>query len=90
MGDIIISFKIFPSEASVDLRLLRDKIKRQLPRFASVHGFAEEPVAFGLSALIVHIILPEDRSGVLDEVERHLSKMKEIGQIESIMVRRRP
>lgn len=90
MGDIVISFKIFPSEASVDLRLLREKIKKQLPRFASVHGFTEEPVAFGLSVLIVHIILPEDRSGVLDEVERHLTKMKEIGQIESIMVRRRP
>lgn len=89
MGDIVISFKIFPSEASVDLRLLREKIKKQLPRFASVHGFAEEPVAFGLSVLIVHIILPEDRSGVLDEVERHLTKMKEIGHLESIMVRRR-
>ena len=89
MGDIVISFKIFPSEASIDLTLLREKIKRQLPRFASVHGFAEEPVAFGLSALIVHIILPEDRSGGLDEVERHLTKMKEISQIESIMVRRR-
>jgi len=89
MGDIVISFKLFPSEASVDLELLRKKIKGQLPTFASVHGFAEEPVAFGLSTLIVHIILPEDRSGVLDEVERHLTKMKEVGQIETIMVRRR-
>ena len=88
MGKIVISFKIFPSEATVDLNLLKEKIEKQLPKFASVRGFAEDPIAFGLSALITHIVLPEDRSGVLDEVESHLLKIKEVGQIETIMVRR--
>ena len=88
MGNIVISFKIFPSEASVDLNLLKEKIKEQLPKFASVRGFAEEPIAFGISALIAHIVLPEDRSGVLDEVEGYLLKIKEVSQIETIMVRR--
>jgi len=88
LGKIVISFKIFPSEATVDLNLLKEKIKKRLPKFASVHGFAEEPIAFGLSALLAHIILPEDRSGVLDEVESYLLKIKEVSQIETIMVRR--
>jgi translation elongation factor aEF-1 beta len=88
LGNIVISFKIFPSEATVDLNLLRERIEEQLPKFASVRGFAEEPIAFGLSALIAHIILPEDRSGVLDEVESYLLRIKEISQIETIMVRR--
>jgi len=88
LGNIIISFKIFPSEATVDLKLLKEKIKKHLPKFASIHGFAEEPIAFGLSALITHIIIPEDRSGVLDEVETYLLKIKEVSQIETIMVRR--
>ena len=88
MGNIVISFRIFPSMATVDLNLLKEKIKKRLPKFASVHGFAEEPIAFGLSALIAHIILPEDRSGVLDEVESYLLKIKEVSQIETIMVRR--
>ena len=88
MGNVVISFKIFPSEATVDLDLLREKIKKGLPEFASVHGFAEEPIAFGLKALIVHIILPEDRHGVLDEVETYLLKIGEISQIETLMVRR--
>jgi translation elongation factor aEF-1 beta len=88
LGNIVISFKIFPSEATVDLNLLQKKIEKRLPKFASVHGFAEEPIAFGLSALIAHIVLPEDRSGVLDEVENYLLKIKEISQIETIMVRR--
>lgn len=88
MGKIVISFKIFPSEATVDLSLLKEKIEKGLPEFASVHGFAEEPIAFGLKALIAHIILPEDRSGILDEVENYLLKIGEISQIETLMVRR--
>jgi elongation factor 1-beta len=88
LGNIIISFKIFPSEATVDLTLLKEKIEKRLPKFASVRGFAEEPIAFGLSALITHIVIPEDRSGILDEVESYLLKIKEISQIETIMVRR--
>jgi elongation factor 1-beta len=88
LGKIVISFKIFPSEATVDLSLLKEKIEKGLPEFASVHGFAEEPIAFGLKALIAHIILPEDRSGILDEVENYLLKIGEISQIETLMVRR--
>jgi len=88
LGKVVISFRIFPSEATVDLNLLKEKIKKELPEFASVHGFAEEPIAFGLKALIAHIILPEDRSGVLDELESYLLKIGEISQIETLMVRR--
>jgi len=88
LANIVISFKIFPSDATVDLNLLKEKIKKELPKFASVRGFAEEPIAFGLSALIAHIVLPEDRSGVLDEVENYLLKIKEVSQIETIMVHR--
>jgi len=88
VANVLISFKIFPSEATVDLNLLKEKIKEELPRFASVYGFAEEPIAFGLSALIAHIILPEERPGGLDEVERYLLKIEEISQIETLMVRR--
>jgi elongation factor 1-beta len=88
LGNIIISFRIFPSETTVDLNLLKEKVEKGLPDFASVHGFAEEPIAFGLKALIVHIVIPEDRSGVLDEVESYLLKIGEISQIETVMVRR--
>jgi len=88
MANVLISFKIFPSEATVDLNLLKEKIKKGLPEFASIYGFGEEPIAFGLSALIAHVIVPEERSGGLDEVERYLLEIEEISQIETLMVRR--
>jgi len=88
LGRIVIAYKIFPSEASVDLKLLKEKIKKQLSDIASVQRFAEEPIAFGLSALIVNMILPEDKEGILDETEKRLTDMEEVSQIQTLGVNR--
>lgn len=88
MGKIIIAYKIFPSESGIDLELLKEKIKKQLSDIASVQRFAEEPIAFGLSALIVNMVLPEDKEGILDETEKRLTDIEEVGQIQTIGVNR--
>jgi translation elongation factor aEF-1 beta len=88
MGKIVIAYKIFPSESSVDLKLLQEKIKKELSDIASVQRFAEEPIAFGLSALIVNMVLPEDKEGILDETEKRLTGIEEVGQIQTLGVNR--
>jgi len=88
MGKIVIAFKIFPSESTVDLDLLKEKIRKELSDISSVQKFAEEPIAFGLSALIVNMVLPEDKEGILDETEKRLSSIEEVGQIQTIAVNR--
>jgi len=45
-------------------------------------------VAFGLNALIAHILLPEDKSGGLDEIENNIQKVEGVSQIQMIAVRR--
>ena len=88
MGKIIIAYKIFPSESTVDLELLKEKIEKQLSVFASAQKFAEEPIAFGLSALKVTMIIPEDEEGILEKVESRLNELEEIGQIQTLGVSR--
>jgi len=88
MARIVVSIKIFPSDITVDLSQLKEKIEKELPKYASVYKFDEEPIAFGLSALIAHIIIPEEKSGALDKVEKQLQAIDEISQIETQMVRR--
>lgn len=88
MARVVVSLKIFPSDISVDLRNLKEKIKNALPGYASVYGFEEEPIAFGLVALIAHIVLPEDLAGGLDEVENRLRDISDVSDIQTIMVRR--
>jgi translation elongation factor aEF-1 beta len=87
MGKIIIAYKIFPSESTVDLELLKEKIKKQLSDIALNQRFAEEPIAFGLSALKVNMVIPE-KEGILDETEKRITDLKEVGQIETLGVTR--
>ena len=88
MGNVIISYKIFPTDIIVDFTDLKKKIEGCLPEFTSIYGFGEEPIAFGLNALIVHIKIPEDKSGVLDQVEENFSMISEVSQVQPDMVRR--
>jgi translation elongation factor aEF-1 beta len=87
MGKIVIAYKIFPSESTVDLELLKEKIKKQLSDIASIQRFAEEPIAFGLCALKVNMVIPE-KAGILDETEKRLTDLEEVGQIETLGVTR--
>ena len=87
MGKIVIAYKIFPSEAGIDLELLKEKIKKQLSGIASIQRFAEEPIAFGLSALKVNMVLPE-KEGILEETEKRMTDIEEVGQIQTLGVNR--
>lgn len=88
MGRIVISFKIFPTGVEVNLEELKKTIEKALPKSTNIYGYETEPLAFGLNALIAHIIIPEDESGLLDKVEEELSHIPEVSQIETVMVRR--
>lgn len=88
MGSVVVSYKIFPIDITVDFDKLKKKIEDCLPEFASIYGFGQEPVAYGLNVLITHIKIPEDKSGVLDDLEKKLQEISEISQVQPGMVRR--
>jgi elongation factor 1-beta len=88
LGSVVIAYKIFPVDITVSFDDLKKKIEQSLPEFASVYGYGEEPIAFGLKALLVQIKFPEDKTGVLEEFEKKLESISEISQVQTIMVRR--
>ncbi len=88
MARVLVSMKIFPSDVDVNRDALRRKIEENLPEYASVYKFEEEPIAFGLVALIAHILVPEDRTGGVDGVESSLREIEEISDFQTLMVRR--
>ena len=81
MGKIVIAYKILPSESTVDLEALKVKIKEKLEGVAAVQKFAEEPIAFGLCALKVNMVLAE-KEGIMDETEKILNDIEEVGQLQ--------
>ena len=72
-----IQFKIMPEGVDVDLEKLKADIKAKVESFESgvFNDAKEEPIAFGLKALIVTIALSEDEES--DAVEAAISELKE-------------
>ncbi len=74
--------KIMPSGPEVDMEKLKEEIKQQVSDLAEVRDFAEQPIAFGIKALIALVML-EDAEGGTDKVEEAISR---IDGVESVQV----
>ena len=88
MARVMVSLKIFPSDIIADMNGVKQAITRSLEGIATIYKFDEEPVAFGLVALVAHILMPEEASGVMDEVERRLKSINGISEVEVLLSRR--
>lgn len=82
MAKVLASIKIFPSDANINLDALKTKIQASLPAGATVQRFEEEPIAFGLVALIAHVLLPEDVEGKMDQVEEGIRSVELVSEIQ--------
>jgi len=83
-----IQFKIMPKSLDVDLEKLKSEIKTKVETFESgvFNEAKEEPIAFGLKALIVTIALSEDEES--EAVEKAISEIEGISSVELIDYRR--
>jgi len=79
--------KIFPSDVSIDLKKLEEQLRNGLPEDASILKVQEEPIAFGLVALIVTISMAE-KDGVIDKVEKALTSTPNVGEVQTVAVGR--
>jgi len=77
-----------PENLEVDLEELKTKIKEKVESFESgvFNEAKEEPIAFGLKALIVTIALSEDEE--VDSVENTIKEIEGISSVELIDYRR--
>lgn len=86
MAKVLASIKIFPTDANIDLSALKSKISQSLPSGSTVQKYDEEPVAFGLVALIAHVVLPEDVEGKMDQVEEAIKSVELVSEIQVLRV----
>ncbi|MCX9011597.1 MAG: elongation factor 1-beta [Candidatus Methanoperedens sp.] len=80
MGEVAAKIKIMPSGMDIDLNRLKEDIKKAIPPGARLHGFSEEPVAFGLKALIA-IVKVGDIEGGTEKVEEAFGKVKGVESV---------
>ena len=87
MGRVVATIKIFPEDVIIGVNHIKQAIERELPEDVTIHKLVEEPIAFGLVALIAHVVIPEEE-GRLDAVEQILQTIEGVGQTEVLLVRR--
>ena len=85
MGSYVIRVKLLPEDTTTDHQKILDTVAGLLPPFAQIRGHKIEPIAFGLSAIIVDVVTPEEE-GMVDKIEEIISKAPLVSQYEVLGV----
>ncbi len=87
MGLSAIQYKIMPESLEIDLKIIEEKIKSILEEMGGIFsGVEEEPIAFGLKALIVSFGYPEEKE--IDEIGNKFNEIEGVSSTEMIDYRR--
>src|SRR5260370_34450792 len=73
MGSYLVRVKVMPSGPEVPSDKLLESVKGVLGKEMSLKGSKVDPIAFGLYALIVDVVAPEEE-GMVDKVEQAIAK----------------
>lgn len=87
MGSVLIRLKVLPDDVSVSLDELAEQISVKLPQGSFLLRKAKEPIAFGLSALILDIKVAEGE-GTLDRLESSIKEVEHVSQVDVVGVSR--
>lgn len=87
MGEVVATIRLMPESPEVDLEKMKTDIQASIPEGAEFHKIEEEPIAFGLVALNVMVVVG-DAEGGTEKVEENLSKVEGVSNIEVTDTRR--
>jgi len=87
MGEVAAQIKIMPNGPDVDLKGLSARIESEVAQYGRVHSCEVQPIAFGLKALLITVIV-EDKEGGTELVEASLSVIEEVESVQVVAVTR--
>jgi elongation factor 1-beta len=87
MGSLIVRMKILPNDVDIKTDNLIESIKAKLPERMTVRKALDEPIAFGLVAVIVDIQIDE-KEGLMDALEGAVRSSDLVSQADVIGVSR--
>ncbi|MFH1229471.1 MAG: elongation factor 1-beta [Candidatus Aenigmatarchaeota archaeon] len=76
MGMVAAEFKIMPESTDVDL----ENLKVEISKVMKLQDSKIEPIAFGLNALNILIVVPDKE---MEDVEGKLRKIKGVSEVEA-------
>jgi translation elongation factor aEF-1 beta len=88
MAKVLVSMKIFPEDITIPLAKLKEQVQAIIPQDSKILRFEEEPIAFGLSALIAHVLIPEEKQEQLENIENSIRGIQGVSNLETFMMQR--
>ncbi|MET1101856.1 MAG: elongation factor 1-beta [Pyrodictiaceae archaeon] len=88
MAKVLVVVKVYPSGIEVDLDSLAKAIGDKLPEGYEITRYDKEPIAFGLSALRLYILMPEDVEGGTTRLEELIQGIDGVEELEIEAVHR--
>jgi len=82
MGNVYMKLKVMPEDVDVNLEEIYEKIKEVAPEKVEIKDYKIEPIAFGLKALLVLAVMP-DEGGIGDKL---IERIQSIEGVESVEV----
>ena len=76
-----------PQDTTTEHQKIVESVAGALPEQAKIRSQRIEPIAYGLSAIIVDVVAPEEE-GVIEKVEAAISSAPLVGQSELMGVSR--
>ena len=87
MGIAGIKIKIMPTSPETDLEKIKQKAKSIVESFGGKNReYLEEPIAFGLKAVIAFFEWPEEKE--LEKVEQEFKKIEDVQSVQIIDMRK--
>ena len=85
MGQVALQYRILPNDLDVDLDALLQSVTRALPAGAELKTSEKKPVAFGLQALYVLVVI-EDKDGGVEQVESAMAGVPGVQSVEVLQM----
>ncbi|HZD42602.1 MAG TPA: elongation factor 1-beta [Methanomicrobiales archaeon] len=84
MGKVVAVIRVMPDSADVDMEKLKASMKKKVP---GIHEIREEPIAFGLKALKLAVVVGDEEGGT-DAIEQALQNVEGVASAETTDVNR--
>ena len=83
MGAVAITFRVMPDDPKADLEAIKSRVRASLG--VAFRNLREEPVAFGLVAIVTVAVI-DDSAGGSEKLEHSLSGIPGVSSVETVDV----
>ncbi|MEZ0393492.1 MAG: elongation factor 1-beta [Desulfurococcaceae archaeon] len=88
MAKVLVILRVLPEDVETPPEQLAERIRQGLPAGYELRGFDVEPIAFGLKALRLYVIMPEEVEGGTEPLENAITSVPGVSNVEVEVVHR--